>query len=99
MGYIEVTSTEVRQRASALQELNGQFRNRATELETKEQSLCGMWEGEAKTVFHREFMKDRQQMNAFSQLIEQYVQVMMDIAAKYEEAERRASELASSRRY
>lgn len=99
MSYIEVTSAQVRQRASALQELNGQFRSRSAELETKEQAICGMWEGEAKTVFHREFMKDRQQMNSFSQLIDQYVQVMLDIATKYEEAERRAAELAGARRY
>lgn len=99
MGCFEVTSHEVRNKANSLQELNGQFRNKATELETQEGSLISMWEGEAKNAFHIAFTHDKEQMDSFAQLIDRYVQALLDIAQRYEEAERRALELAQARNY
>lgn len=99
MSYFEVTSSEVRSKAASLQELNGNFRTKATDLETKEQALCGMWEGEAKDTFHREFTSDKGQMDTFNRLIDEYVEALLCIAQKYEEAERRAAELAAARNY
>lgn len=99
MSYFEVTSSEVRNKAGVLGELNSQFRTKAQDLESKEQSLCGMWEGEAKSAFHGAFTKDKSQMDTFSQLIDRYVETLLEIAAKYEEAERRAAELAMNRSY
>ena len=99
MAFFQVTSSELRNRASRLQELNGQFKAKASELQEKETSLCRMWEGEAKTVFHQAFMNDRQQMDVFYGLIAQYVQALLEIAARYEEAEARNREIAAARRY
>lgn len=99
MSYFEVTSSEVRSKAGALGELNGQFKSRESDLENKEQSLCSMWEGEAKNAFHSAFMRDKSQMDTFSQLIDRYVETLMEIAQRYEEAERRAAELAMNRSY
>lgn len=99
MAFFQVTSSELRNKASRLQELNGQFKAKASELQEKENALCSMWEGEAKTVFHQAFMNDRQQMEAFCGLISQYVQALLEIAARYEEAEARNREIAAARKY
>ncbi len=99
MAFFQVTSSELRSKAGRLQELNGQFRAKATELEEKETSLCGMWEGTTKDTFHQAFMQDRQQMNAFEQLINQYIQALLEIAVRYEQAESRNREIAAARKY
>lgn len=99
MAFFQVTSSELRNKASRLQELNGQFKAKASELQEKENALCSMWEGEAKTVFHQAFMSDRQQMDAFYGLITQYVQALLEIAARYEAAEARNREIAAARKY
>lgn len=99
MAYIQVTSRELRNSAQELQGLNNQFQVKATELAEKESSLCGMWEGSARDAFHQAFVRDRQQMDIFHQLIAQYVQVLLEIAARYEEAEARNREIASARNY
>ncbi len=99
MGYFEVTSREIRSKASALSELNQQFKQKAGDLENKEISLCTMWEGDAKSTFHMAFTKDKSQMDAFHALIGQYVEALLEIAQRYEEAERRAAELAAARNY
>lgn len=99
MAFFQVTSSELRNKASRLQELNGQFKTKASELQEKESALCSMWEGEAKNVFHQAFINDRQQMDAFYGLIAQYVQALLEIAARYEEAEARNREIAAARKY
>lgn len=99
MALIEVTSTELRNKAEQLSELNMQFENRKNELETQEISLTTMWEGEAKQLFHEAFLKDKEQMNVFITLIRQYVDALLEIARRYEEAEARNAELASARSY
>lgn len=99
MAMIQVTSARLRNAAENLQNLNSQFKNKEEALCEKEQSLSQMWEGEAKTAFHSAFVKDSQQMNAFYQLIGQYVQALLEIAARYEQAEARNAEIAAARSY
>ena len=99
MAMIQVTSSRLREAANELQNLNEQFRSKKTELTEKEQSLCQMWEGQAKNAFHTAFSRDSQQMTAFSALISQYVQALLEIAKRYEQAEARNAELAGSRSY
>lgn len=99
MGYIQVTARELRNRAENLQNLNGQFQTKASELTEKETALCNMWEGAARDAFHQAYVRDKQQMDAFHQLINQYVQALLEIATRYEQAEARNSELAAARNY
>lgn len=99
MAMIMVTSSRLRNAAENLQNLNGQFKNKADDLCTKEQSLSQMWEGQAQTAFHNAFARDSQQMNAFHQLINQYVQALLEIAVRYEKAEARNAEIAGARSY
>ncbi|MBQ8596381.1 MAG: WXG100 family type VII secretion target [Lachnospiraceae bacterium] len=99
MGYIQVTSRELRNSAERLQNLNSQFKAKASELAEKETALCGMWEGSARDAFHQAFSRDQQQMDAFHQLIAQYIQALLEIAARYEQAEARNREIATARNY
>ena len=99
MAFFQVISSVLRQKAGNLKQLNAQFKAKAAALSEKEASLCGMWEGAARDTFHQAFLRDRQQMDAFYQLIEQYVQALLEIAARYEQAEARNRELAAARKY
>lgn len=99
MAYIEVTSAQLRAKAQELSELNNQFNGKKGELEEKEGALCSMWEGDAKRNFHQAFSSDAVQMNVFYELIIRYVEALLEIAARYEEAEARNAELAAARSY
>lgn len=99
MAMIRVTSSRLRAAAENLQDLNSQFKNRAEELSGKEQSLAQMWEGQAQSAFHGAFVRDSQQMEAFYGLINQYIQALLEIAARYEQAEARNAEIAGTRNY
>lgn len=99
MGFFQVTSHELRNKAQTLQTLNTQLSTKETELAEQEGALCSMWEGQAKELFHQAFLRDQEQMEVFIRLIDRYIQVMLEIAARYEEAEARNAELAASRNY
>ena len=85
MAVIRVTAARLRSVADSLQEMNAQFRSRKQELTEKEQALSAMWEGQAKEAFYT--------------LIARYVQTLLEIAARYEQAEARNAEIAGSRSY
>ena len=55
MSAIMVNSTQLRQKATQLEQYNKQFKQRVDALSEKERSLGTMWEGEAKKAFHNEF--------------------------------------------
>lgn len=99
MAMIQVTSKRLRNAAESLQNLNAQFKAKAEDLVGKEQSLCQMWEGQAKNAFHTAFDRDSSQMEVFHNLINQYIRVLLEIAARYEQTEARNAEIAGSRTY
>ena len=99
MAMIQVTALQVRNKAEEIQELNNHFKKQTQELQLQETSLGNMWEGQAKNAFHTAFMKDKDQMELFHNLLKQYVQALFQIATQYEQAEARNVELASSRNY
>lgn len=99
MAYFQVTSSELKSKAGRLSDLNSQFKARASQLGEQETSLCSMWEGQAKDTFHQAFLRDRQQMDVFIQLIDRYIQALLEIANRYEQAENRNREIAAARKY
>lgn len=99
MALIRVTARELRAKASELRGLNGQFKSQVGTLESQEQSLASMWEGEAKNAFHMAFHNDKTQMDNFQSLMEQYCVALENIAAKYEMAEAQNTETAATRTY
>ncbi len=96
---LTVTTTTLKAKAEELRALNSKFKSEVANLESQEATLNGMWEGEAKDVFHQNFSKDVIQMNNFYNAIEKYVQVLNNIAVEYERAEQNNVNIASTKKF
>ena len=96
MATIRVNSATLRSKANQLQQMNAQFKSKVSQLANYEQSLAGMWEGEARNAFHTAFNNDRAQFDTFYEGINKYIQALLDAAQKYEQAE--AANLGIARR-
>lgn len=99
MGLIQVSAAELKAKANELRNLNSQFKTQVGNLESQEQALIGMWEGEARDAFNTAFNNDKTQMDNFYNLIEQYCVALENIAAKYEMAESQNVSTAAARTY
>ena len=86
-------------KANELKSLNEQFKARIGELEATEGNLRTMWEGEANDAFHTAFTNDKIQMTNFYNAIEVYIVRLLEIAAKYQQAEAVNTEIATNRTY
>lgn len=99
MSFFQVTASELRKKAEQLTGLNSRFKSGVDTLFSTEQSLKQMWEGEANDTFHNAFIRDKGQMESFHGAIERFIEALLIIAAKYEEAESRNTATASTRTY
>ena len=99
MGVIRVSANELKAKANDLMTLNASLKTNVGDLEATEQNLASMWEGEARDAFHQAFNNDKIQMTNFTTLIEKYVNSLLAIAAKYEQAEKVNVSTASTRNY
>ena len=99
MSAFQVTASQLRAKAEELTNLNNSFKSSVSDLESYEQTLSGMWDGQAKEAFHQAFSSDKIQMTNFSTLIERYVHTLLAIAAKYEQADSVNVETATVRNY
>ncbi len=97
MSMFRVSSSELRQKASQLEQMNAQFKTAVEGLTNQEQSLASMWEGEAQKAFRTAFNNDRQQFNNFYNGIAKYIQALLDAAQKYDEAEAKNLSTAQTR--
>ncbi|MCI8521618.1 MAG: WXG100 family type VII secretion target [Lachnospiraceae bacterium] len=99
MALIQVSAAELKAKAGELRNLNSQFKTQVGNLESQEQTLIGMWEGEARDAFNTAFNNDKTQMDNFYNLIEQYCAALENIASKYELAESQNVSTAATRTY
>ncbi len=99
MSFFQVTAVELRKKAEQLKGLNSRFKTDTETLQTTEQALKSMWEGEANDAFHTAFARDKGQMDRFHAVIEQFIEALLIIAAKYEAAENKNISTASTRSY
>lgn len=99
MANIRVTFQELASKGEELQALNASFKAAVGELESLEEALSGMWEGEAKDAFRNAFRSDKVQMDNFYNAIEVYVQRLNEILNKYVEAENTNVGIAETRNY
>lgn len=97
MSFFQVTSSELRAKADELKNLNQRFHQETENLGNCHNALNGMWEGESKEAFSREFIQDRAKMELFSNAIAQYIEALHVIAVRYDEAESKNLATASSR--
>lgn len=99
MALMSVTVGQLKTQAEQLRQYNSTFKSTINELETTEQQLNTMWEGDANTAFHNAFSRDKIQMSNFYNAIEVYVNALLNIAAQYEAAENANMETATTRVY
>lgn len=99
MSFFQVTAAELKKKAEQLKSLNSRFKTDTDTLQTTEQALKSMWEGEANDAFHTAFTRDKGQMDQFHAVIEQFIEALLIIAAKYETAENRNISIATTRSY
>ena len=86
MALIRVTASQVRSSANSLRELNQQFNSQVQNLQASEESLNGMWDGQANDAFHAAFMSDKEYMTQFYNLINKYCEALDSIATVIENA-------------
>ncbi len=99
MGAFEVTPAMLKSTADQLDQLNNNFKSAVTNLESTEQSLSAMWEGESKQAFQQAFQRDKGNMDAFYANITKFVAALRAMAAKYEQAEAANTQTATARSY
>lgn len=96
---IRVSTTQLIAKANELKNLNEQFKAAISELENSEETLRTMWEGEANDAFHAAFTNDKIQMSNFYNAVEVYIYRLLEISAKYQQAEITNLGIANTRTY
>ena len=99
MAKFQVTTAELKAAIADLQEKNGTFKNKVSELEQSQQALRAQWQSDANTAFNTAFENDKAQWTTFSTLIDQYIQALQTILQTYEQAEATNTSTASNRSY
>ena len=99
MAKFQVTTAELKAAIADLQEKNGTFKNKVSELEQSQQALRAQWQGDANTAFNTAFENDKAQWTTYSTLIDQYIQALQTILQTYEQAEATNTSTASNRSY
>lgn len=99
MSEIQVTSTQLRAKAEELGTQNAQLKAQIEALSDAEQRLNAMWEGDANTAFHTAFQHDKTQFTNFFNAIQQYIQVLQNVAERYAQAESQNVDIATTRIY
>ncbi len=87
MALIRVTTETLRNKAEELRQLNSNLNTEISGLRESEARLSGMWEGEAKEAFHKQFLMDAEKFEAFYKGINQYIQRLEETATSYDKAE------------
>lgn len=99
MSEILTNTAQLRSQADTLKELNDTFKSSVNQLESTENTLLGMWDGDAKDAFDKAFKSDKIQMDNFYNAIAQYVNVLNQIADNYDAAEATNVGTANTRKY
>jgi len=99
MSFIEVTSEELKNKASELQGLNARYQAEIENIINCQNNLNTMWEGEAKEAFNQVFNRNRTVLDSFKTAIDSYIQALNVIASRYDEAEKRNIAMAGSGAY
>lgn len=99
MAKYEVTVAQLKSVKGELESYNSEFRNRVKDLESKQQELKAMWQGDANDAFNAAFEGDKDKWEQFANLMEQYIAALEQIAARYEQAEAANVDIAKQRKY
>ena len=98
MATIRVSANELRARAQQLANLVAALKALLEEFDAAVEALAAQWEGEARDAFLNAAKQDKAQIENLIKFIEQFIQALLEIARKYEEAEQRNFDLALERK-
>lgn len=99
MSAFSVNTATLKTKSGELNDLVTRYRVCVEQLVATEASLNSMWDGEANDAFHAAFVTDKAKMDQFANLINQYIDKLMSIAARYEQTEQVNTEIAANRTY
>lgn len=99
MANIQLTFSQMRQKADELERKNKELRAEASQMQSHQQRLTQSWDGEANDAFDKAFRSDMIQFANFSRLIDDYIRVLRTAISEYEKAELANKQLASDRSY
>ena len=91
MALIRVTPATLRSKATELEGLNNQYKNKVNGLNDKETTLYGQWEGDANTAFHQAFQTNKGYLDDFSTAVGKYIEALNTAAEAYDKAEAEAA--------
>lgn len=90
---IEVTCSELRNAASSISKSNDAFRDAAAALQAAAEELTSIWEGDSRDKFVSGMEQRKVWYEQMSEIVDEYVQSMNDIAAKYEEMDEQGASI------
>ncbi|MBQ1312207.1 MAG: WXG100 family type VII secretion target [Blautia sp.] len=94
---IRVTSSMLRTKKEELEQMNSNFQEIASALETAVRALDGSWEGETHDAFYNAFQMDKGKMDVFSTAVKSYTEALASIIARYEATEQSNAAIAARR--
>lgn len=94
-GTITVTPQELRKKAEELRVYNESYKRQLQEMVAIKNALNLKWEGSAKVVFNEKFEERATLFDSFYTAIQGYVSVLLNIAERYENVERRNASLVN----
>lgn len=92
-----VNTGTVRQKADSLEEFNTRFHNSVNALRDQNLNLGSKWEGDARTAFNNEFIKDMDKFDNFYTGIMKFVQALRTDCDNYDKTEAQNTQIASTR--
>ncbi len=93
-----VTPNSMYRTADELETLNHQFKAAVGNLRTDNETLGRQWEGEARTKFNEEFLKDAEKFDKFYEGIQKFIQQLRKNADEYEKVEKTNRSIAAVRK-
>ena len=96
---IQLTESALKAKKKELEQLNSQLKKQIKELDSTEQTLMGMWTGDAAKAFNANYKKDGASYDAFTSLVTKYVGALESIMKLYEKSERENVQTAKTRSY
>lgn len=97
MSKYEVSTQEIYSAVSLLTEKSCLLKTRIAELLALQENLSTQWSGDASKAFSESFRSDHSQWVRFTQVLDNYIQTLLQISKLYDNMEARNLEIIESR--
>lgn len=97
MSKYEVSTQELNRAVSLLTEKSCSLKTKIAELLALQENLSTQWSGDASKAFSESFRSDHSQWVRFTQVLDNYIQTLLQISKLYDNTEARNLEIIKSR--